>query len=128
MNVHEIAAFAACSLLAVLAIFQLALILGAPLGKYAWGGAHAVLPVKLRVGSLISIILYGIFAAIILSKAGLIDIIGRESIVNIGIWMLTVYFGTGVVLNGISRSKAERNVMTPVALVLAVCCLLVAIN
>lgn len=128
MNVPEISACIACVVLAGLAFFQLALILGVPLGKFAWGGANTILPSRLRVGSFISIILYGIFAAIILSEAGLTGIISDEGVLNIGIWVLTVYFFIGVFMNGISRSKPERVLMTPVALVLAVLCLLVAIS
>lgn len=45
-----------------------------------------------------------------------------------GIWVLAVYFAVGVVMNGISRSKPERNLMTPVALVLAITTLLIALN
>ncbi len=43
-------------------------------------------------------------------------------------WVLTGYFTLGIVLNGISRSKPERNVMTPVSLLLAVLCLIVALG
>ncbi|HET9880007.1 MAG TPA: hypothetical protein VFQ81_11990 [Candidatus Limnocylindria bacterium] len=39
-------------LLAVIAMFQLALAAGAPLGAMAWGGGHpGVLPPRLRVAS-----------------------------------------------------------------------------
>jgi hypothetical protein len=34
-------------------------------------------------------------------------------------WILTAYFTLGVLMNGISRSKPERLVMAPVALLLA---------
>lgn len=123
----EIFAYIACAVLASLAIFQLALIVGAPLGKYAWGGTHTVLPAKLRISSIASTILYCIFALIILSRTGLVDIVDA-SISHVGIWVLTVYFFIGVVMNGISRSKHERAVMTPVALVLALLCLAIAVS
>ncbi|MCC2307593.1 hypothetical protein [Cellulomonas chengniuliangii] len=41
-------------------------------------------------------------------------------------WVLTAYLAVGVIMNGISRSKPERAVMAPVALVLAVCSLIVS--
>ena len=50
-------------LLAALAVFQLLLAMGAPLGRYAWGGQHHVLPMALRVGSVISIVIYAFVAA-----------------------------------------------------------------
>ena len=124
----ETFAIISCIILLGLAFFQLALIFGAPIGKYAWGGAHTTLPFNLRIGSAISILLYGIFAAIILSKVEIITLSNDHTITNMGIWILAIYFCIGVVMNGISRSKPERNLMTPVALILAIFTLLVAMH
>lgn len=124
----EALAFIACGILAILTVFQALLIFGAPLGQYAWGGSHVVLPTKLRIGSVISIILYFFFALIILSSAKVLDIPISKDILNVGIWVLTVYFSIGVFMNGVSRSKRERAVMTPAALTLASICLVIALN
>lgn len=121
-------AVVSCVVLTILAIFQLALISGMPLGKYAWGGSYEVLPVNLKIGSAISILLYGIFAAIILSRSEILMLITNQTIVRVGIWVLAVYFCLGVLLNAISRSKHERNVMTPAAFVLAVATLYIALS
>ena len=102
-----------------LSVFQLLLIVGRPLGEYAWGGQHKTLPAKLRIASGFSIVLYAIFAAFLASKAGIAAIITNESILSVGLWVLTFYFALGILMNAISRSKQERMVMTPVALVLA---------
>ncbi len=124
----EISAYIAASVLGLLALFQIALVAGAPIGKFAWGGAHTVLPTRLRIGSVISIILYSIFSVIILDNAGVIDLINNESLLSASIWILTIYFFIGVLMNGASRSKSERNVMAPTALALAMLCLFIAIN
>lgn len=124
----EIFAYAACLVLVCLALFQLALILGVPIGRFAWGGKYDVLPDKLRIGSVISIILYIFFAVVILDKAGIIGVIGNSYAVQIAIWVITGYFFVGIAMNAISRSKPERMVMTPVALTLAVLFLAVAIS
>lgn len=124
----ETLAFIACFILAALAVFQALLIFGAPLGQYAWGGSHVVLPTKLRIGSAISIILYFFLALIILSSAKVLDIPISKDILYVGIWVLTAYFSIGVFMNGISRSKRERAVMTPAALALALICLFIALN
>ena len=118
---------AACTILAALAVFQIALIADAPIGRFAWGGQNNVLPRKLRIGSAVSIVLYVIFALVILGRAGLVAVL-PEVATSVGIWVLVAYFTLGIVLNGISRSKPERNLMTPVALVLAVLCLVVALS
>jgi hypothetical protein len=124
----ESAAIIACVVLAGLAVFQLALVAGAPLGRFAWGGAHDVLPPRLRVGSAVAIVLYMLFALIILETAGLIAVLPGDALGRVGIWAIAVYFFVGAALNAISRSKAERAVMTPVALALGVLCLFVALG
>ena len=114
-------------LLAVLAVFQLALALGAPLGRFAWGGAHRVLPPKLRIGSLVSIVIYALIVVITLDRAGIIDVV-PDPVSTVGMWVVFGYFVLGIPLNAISRSKPERFTMTPVVTVLAVLSLLVALG
>jgi hypothetical protein len=46
---------------------------------------------------------------------------------DLGIWALTAYFAVGVVMNGLSRSRKERLLMTPVALGLFACYLVIAL-
>jgi hypothetical protein len=125
--VSQIAAVVASIVLVALAVFQVALIAGAPIGRFAWGGQHTVLPARLRVGSVVSIVLYALFAIVLLDRAGVIDVL-PDVVSTVGTWVLVGYFALGVVLNGISRSKPERNLFTPVSLVLAVLCLLVALG
>ena len=121
------AAVLACVILAALAVFQACLSLGAPWGRLAWGGQHeGRLPGRLRVGSVVSIVLYAVFAAFIVDRAGLVDLIPSDRVVRVGTWVLVGYLALGVVMNALSRSTAERAVMTPTALVLAVCAVLVA--
>lgn len=120
----EVAAIAACSVLAALAVFQGFLIAGAPIGRFAWGGQHEVLPARLRTGSAVSIALYAVFAVVILERAGILSLFGA-AFVQVAGWVLFGYFALGVVMNGISRSRPERNLMAPVSLLLAVLVLLV---
>lgn len=124
----EISAIVTCIVLTGLTLFQIALICGAPIGKFAWGGSHAILPMNLRVASVTSIFIYSLFAVIILSEAGLIQLLSGHPIATVGIWVLAVYFAIGIILNGISRSKPERNLMTPVALILAITTTIVALG
>ncbi|MGR0220094.1 hypothetical protein [Agromyces sp. ZXT2-6] len=121
------AAIALTVILAVLAAFQLALALGAPLGRFAWGGAHRVLPTRLRIGSLVSIVIYAAIAALALDRVGLIDVV-PDAVSTIGMWVVFGYFVLGIVMNAISRSKPERYTMTPVVTLLALLSLLVALS
>ncbi|MDR7083000.1 hypothetical protein J2X01_002290 [Arthrobacter ginsengisoli] len=128
MPIDQLAAIVACAILAGLGIFQGALIGGVPLGRMAWGGQHAVLPARLRIGSAVSIALYALFAYTALARAELTPPVVNENATAVFVWALTAYFALGVVMNGISRSKPERLVMTPVALVLAALYLVLSLS
>ncbi|MEF3402324.1 hypothetical protein [Agromyces sp. CCNWLW203] len=122
-----LAAIVLCVILAALAVFQLALALGAPIGRFAWGGHHRVLPARLRIGSAISIVIYAVIAVIALDRAGVIDVVS-DAVSTIGMWVVFAYFVIGIPMNAISRSRPERYTMTPVVAVLAVLSLLVALG
>ena len=124
----QIAAIAFTVVSALLAIFQLSLILGAPLGRFAWGGQNDVLPSRLRRGSIIAIILYAAFSVIVLTKSAVITVAVLQPVVGLLAWMLVVYLVIGVVMNLLSRSLSERLVMTPVAAILVILGLLVAVG
>jgi len=122
-----IAAWIVCAILAALAIFQAALVAGAPIGHFAWGGQNRVLPRNLRIGSVVAIVLYAGFAAIILQRAGMITIL-PQPVVDVGIWIVLGYTALGIPLNAISRSKPERYTMTPVIIVMFALILTVAMG
>jgi len=114
-------------LLAGLCVFQLALAAGTPLGRFAWGGKHNTLPTGLRIASTVSIVVYAWCAAVLADAAGVVEVFD-------GTWpptaaaVLSGYFGVGVIVNAISRSRPEQIVMTPVAAALASLFLIVALQ
>lgn len=121
------AAVVACVLLGLLAFFQAALTAGAPWGRFAWGGGHERLPTRLRVGSALSILLYGVVAVVLLDRVGTFDVLG-DGFSDIAAWIVVVYFLLGTIMNAASPSVRERSAMTPVAAALLVCSFLVAIS
>jgi hypothetical protein len=122
-----IAAVAATVILAALAVFQGTLVAGAPLGRFAWGGAHTRLPSALRIGSAVSIILYAVFVLVLLDRASVISVL-PDVVSAVGAWVLFGYFVIGIGMNGISRSRAERLTMTPCCVVLAALTLIVTLG
>jgi hypothetical protein len=120
-------AYVACGLLAILALFQLTLIFGAPLGRFIWGGRHDVLPAALRAGSAGMIVLYAVFAIVVLQAANLTSILPVVA-GQVAIWVLSAYFFVSFVTSAISPSPSERAVMTPINLLLAALCLFVAVT
>ena len=121
------AAVVSLGLLTALAVFQGLLVAGLPLGRFAWGGQNEVLPANLRVGSAVSIALYGVFAVLILQAAGTLSLL-PDGVAGVAIWVLAGYFVLGIAMNAISRSRSERLVMTPVVAVLAAACLVLAVQ
>ncbi len=121
-----VAALVATLVLAAIAVVQVLAAAGRPVGRLVWGGQHRVLPRALRIGSAVSIVLYAAFAAVLLSRAGVLPG-GATPFVEVATWVLVAYFAVGVLMNGISRSPAERAAMTPACVVLAVAALLVAL-
>lgn len=117
-----------CIVLGTLALFQGLLVLGAPLGRFAWGGQHRVLPVPLRIRSLVSISIYALISAVVLARVEALSLGVPTSIVGIAIWVVAVYFFIAIGLNLGSRSKAERSVMPAVSAVLCVLCIVVALG
>ena len=123
-----LAAVLAVALVAVIAVFQLALALGAPLGKAAWGGRNeGVLAMRLRIASgLVAMVVYPFIALYVLASADLIDLKWLPTGAT-GMWVLTGFFTMGTVANLASRSRIER-IWAPVSLAIAVCCAIVAIG
>ena len=120
------AAVLAVVLVTIVAVFQFALALGAPLGKAAWGGRNeAVLPTGLLIASgLAAIVVYPFIAVYVLASADLINLEWLPTGAT-GMWVLTGFFTLGTIANLASRSKIER-VWAPVSLAIAVCCAIVA--
>jgi hypothetical protein len=123
----DLAAIVAAALLTMIAIFQIALALGAPLGEAAWGGRHqGVLPTGLRVASaLAGIVIYPLIIVYVLVSAGLITAEWMPGTGAAGMWVLAGFFALGALANFASRSKRER-LWGPVSLAIAVCCGLIA--
>jgi len=114
----------AALLLVLLCVFQAALASGAPVGHYAWGGQHRVLPTNLRIGSGVTVLIYLALAVVALGAAGVIAWSPPGALV----WAVFGLLALGIVMNAISRSKPERMVMTPFVTVLAACFLILALG
>jgi hypothetical protein len=123
----KIAAMVAACLLVVIAVFQIALALGMPARRMAWGGEHeGRLPIGLRLTSaLAGLVIYPLVTFLVLEAGGVTDLGFVPDIGPIGMWVFAGLFAFGALLNLVSRSKAER-IWAPVSMAIAVCCGIVA--
>jgi len=87
-----------------------------------------VLPTKLRIGSIVSIVLYALFALVLVDRSGLAPIFGGGVFGVVAAWVLLGYFTLGIIMNAISRSTQERKVMVPATAVLGACTLVIALS
>jgi|GEM_PF-89062 len=119
--VYRLTILVIMKVLGLLTVFQVALILGAPLGQAAWGGQYTVLPPSLRIGSGISIIIYFLILKIALDRASLSSQRVFRRRTSYFTNLIAAYFSCGVILNLMSGSHWEKYIMAPIALILALC-------
>jgi hypothetical protein len=111
----------------LVAVFQWTLVLGAPLGEYTLGGqSKGKLPKKLRIASLITMLVNMGIAGHYLAQAGGLRPLLNTELNEIANWALVGFFSIGLAMNSISRSKKERNLWVPVLIVSLICSILVA--
>lgn len=100
-------------LLFAFALFQAALALGVPLGRFAWGGTHGdVLPPRLQIASAAAVPLVLAMMMIVLVRAGLLYPALSPAMVWPH-WAVFLYLVINTFANLRSDSADERRVMGP---------------
>ena len=122
----SIFAIIAVVLFSGLGVFQLLLALGLPLGKYAYGGKYEKLPNNMRISSIIAIGIFIFGSILVLERAALISVFADPNIARIGVWVYAGYLALNTLMNLMSKSRKEKLVMTPLSLLLSVCCFAIA--
>lgn len=128
MDITTVAALAFAVVAGGVVAFQLALALGARWGAYAMGGAFpGRFPPPMRVAAVVQGVLIALLAIVVLSDAGLVlpDLAATFPWL---VWVPVAVSVVAVVLNAISRSAGERRIWVPVAVVLLVSSLIVALG
>ncbi|GIN20076.1 hypothetical protein [Siminovitchia fordii] len=110
-----------------IAVFQVLLALGLPLGEFALGGFYKVLPHKFRILSAINAIVLLIMGVVFLQHINVLNIFNFLP-TDILVWIITVFLGLNTIANLISRSKKERYVMTPLSSIAFIFCLMISLS
>ncbi len=112
-------------LLAALAVLQVMVALGMPVGEYAWGGDRRVHGDGVRKAARAAVPVYVLVAAILLARGGVLP--GRESTLVWALaWLVCVYGAVKVVAIAMSRSRRQRRLMVPVSVLLMLSVLAIA--
>lgn len=105
-------------MIAILIAFQAAIVIGAPLGQYAYGGRYkGKLPIKLRITSAFTVIVLLAMQGHLLAQAGVFTPLLQANLNEIANYAIVAFFALGTLVNLASRSKAERNIWTPFSLI-----------
>ncbi len=122
-----IAAIIAVVIFVIISVFQLLLALGLPLGKLAYGGKYEKLPTNMRIMSFVAIGIFALGSISVLERAGIITLFNNPIFTLVVVWVIAIYLAFNTFLNIISKSKQEKLIMTPLSLILTICCFIVAI-
>ncbi|WP_400244024.1 hypothetical protein AB3U99_22545 [Niallia sp. JL1B1071] len=110
-----------------ISFFQVLLSLGYPLGEYAMGGLHKVLPKKLRFVSIINAIILLFMSLVFLTHTDVLTVFHFLP-TNILVCVITLYLGLNTLVNLLSQSKKERLIMTPLSGIAFLLCLVIALS
>jgi hypothetical protein len=113
-----VATWAGLAALGWLALFQLLLALGLPLGHMAWGGAHSVLSTPRRIASLVSAGLVALFALALGQAGGVLPVWLPPWLFPAVLWAGLTLFALSLLGNAVSQSRAERLHGVPLSLVI----------
>lgn len=110
------------------ALFQLAIVLGAPVGEYAYGGQHqGVLPVRFRVTSVFSMLIMLAVAGHYMAQLGVFSPLLDEAGNAIANWGFVAFFALSALMNNISKSEKEKRVFGSITIAMLLSAILVAL-
>ena len=119
--VSTVSSITGAVLLFAVAVMEIFLIIGLPLGEFTMGGRHKVLPPMYRVFAATSVVLQLFGAAMILQGGGLMNMWFAGNVVKIICFVFAGFFAVNTLMNLASPSKKEKYVMTPLAAIEACC-------
>lgn len=121
MTLVELAAVAAAVLMGAVAVFQIALAAGMPLGDATMGGRAAtvegVLQPRYRVIAVASAIVLILAAWIVLARAGLVTIPLDDQVLSWSTWVVAGFLALNTLTNLAGRHPLERWGMGSITLV-----------
>jgi hypothetical protein len=121
-----IIALVASGILLLFCALQVALLTGAPIGRFAWGGDET-LPEENRTKAIVAAVL-SLFGILVLLQAVSIAEVLPAIVDQVAIWLLAAVSFAGFVVSAASPAPAVRAIMTPTSLIMAALTLFVAVT
>ena len=126
-NLIYLASIIVSAIFLLIAVFQVILALGFPLGEFALGGYCKVLPKKLRMLSVINALILLFMCIVFLQHTNIIDFFHFLPTNNL-VWIFTIFLGINSIANFLSKSKKERYIMTPLSSTTCLLCLFIILS
>lgn len=128
MKKDRFAAITFAAVTMVVIAFQIALALGAAWGAYAMGGVYpGQFPTELRIAAVVQALILVGLAMAVLARAGVVlPTWARAS--RWLVWVAVAFSTISLVLNTITSSAKERAIWAPVALIMMISSVTVAIS
>ena len=127
LNLINLASIIVAAIFVSIAVFQVLLSLGFPLGEFALGGYYKVLPKKLRILSVINAMILLFMGIVFLQHTNIINFFSFLP-TNILGWIITLFLGINSIANFFSKSKKERLIMTPLSSITFILCLFIVLS
>ena len=109
------------------ALFQLALVFGAPMGEYAYGGQMpGKLPIPYRVASAVSFLLLLAIAGHYLAQLSLVPKLLSDDLNQWVNWGLIGFAAAAAVMNNITRSVKEKRLWGSTTIAMLIAAIVVA--
>ena len=115
-------------LFAIVAVMTVLVACGLPLGEFTMGGKYKVLPKKLRIMAVVSLIIQVFAIFIILQAGGILALWFSEKVTKYICIFFATYLSLNTIMNFLSNSKKEKYFMTPLSSVAAICFWITAFN
>ncbi len=122
----QVVAIICCVALLALAVYQVTLLTGAPLARFAWGGEDHYLQPQFRGYAMLTVVAALLGAFVALCGADILHLL-PALVSAIGCFVYAAAAFAGFVLTARSRSPIERHAMLPTYLILSALFLIVAV-
>jgi hypothetical protein len=109
------------------ALFQLALVLGAPMGEYAFGGQTPKLPHQYRFSSAVSFLVMLAISGHYIAQLGWLAPLLEPNLNAIINWVLVGFFTLSAVVNNLTKSEKEKRLWGGVTIAMLLSSIIVAI-
>jgi hypothetical protein len=109
------------------ALFQLALVLGAPMGEYAFGGQSPKLPAQYRFSSAVSFLVMLAISGHYVAQLGWLAPLLEPDLNAIINWVLVGFFTLSALVNNLTKSEKEKRLWGGVTIAMLLCSIIVAV-